>query len=349
MKDIKPTLLVGCGINYAFNDFYPDNNKFLRSSFSYSEILPDMFKKTNYMSKLKSKFKIYLNGNGNDLEEFLRYEFDGAKGSLSEKEKEETKNEFIKILGENHRRLTFRRALSDQNIFDSFKKNLMDFDCIYTTNFDLKLYYLMNELNLFGNKKNNYTLFNDCFYPKKNENCSVGDCKLYPFNESSKIWSLIYLHGSMHLFSHSKNDDKSLIVKKIAKVQSYNLIKKREIICSHDNFYDLFVLGGTTKEKRDIIEKTSYLKQALESLKKIKGDLIIYGCSIDDNDAHIWEIICCNKNIDKIYIGISGNGSGKNRIENHFKGKNISFFSHEDHNIWKEDDWLANIIHVRVI
>ncbi|WP_052117698.1 DUF4917 family protein [Legionella norrlandica] len=331
------TLLVGCGINIAFNQAFNVKSSFFRSNFTYAEILPTMFNDTSDSCDLKSKFKMYLNNYNNDLEEFLRYDFSSAIGSLCENEREEIKNEFIRILGQNHREPTFKLSLQDGD-FQPFKENVKAYNRIYTTNFDLKLYFLMAKLELFGNKNNKYKSFNDCFYLRKNENCNVGDFEIYPFNETNpKFWSLVYLHGSMHLFSHSETGFDAL---KIANVQSRNLIEKREKLCRNGQFHDLFVLGGTTEEKLNIIEHNSYLKKALESLKNIEGDLVIYGCSIDDNDAHIWKAICDSR-VNNIYIGISTDCSDRNfdRINEHFKNKKITFYCHDDNNIW-EDGWI---------
>lgn len=120
-----------------------------------------------------------------------------------------------------------------------------------------------------------------------------------------------------------------------------SLIEKREKLCSSGKFHDLFVLGGTTEEKLDIIENNTYLKKAFESLKKIEGDLVIYGCSIDDNDAHIWKNIC-DSSVNNIYIGISSD-KARDRIKNHFENKNTAFYYQDENNIWKEVDWVNRV------
>lgn len=155
-----------------------------------------------------------MNNNKNDLEEFLRYDFVGATGSLCENEKEEIKKEFIRILGMNHRNLSFRLAIQDSD-FLYFKENLKALDCIYTTDFDLKLYYLMAKLKLFDG-------FKDGFCEKLK--CEGLDIHL--FNASSTPWSLVYLHGSMHLLS---KPEKAFDALKLANVQSGNLIENREM------------------------------------------------------------------------------------------------------------------------
>ncbi|HAT1927502.1 TPA: DUF4917 family protein [Legionella pneumophila] len=323
------TLIVGCGINYAFNHtFNQNNNSFLRSNFSYKEILPKMFNDKSDTCELKSKLKSYLNNHDNDLEEFLRYDFAGAIGTLCENEKEEIKKEFIRILGMNHRDIPFRLAIQDLD-FSYFKENLKGFNCIYTINFDLKLYFLMAKLKLFDG-------FKDGFCEKLK--CESLDIHL--FNARSTPWSLVYLHGSMHLLSKPEKDFNAL---KLANVQSGNLIENREKLCRSGKFHDLFVLGGTTEEKLNIIEHNIYLQNALESLKNIEDDIVIYGCSIDDNDAHIWKNICDSRT-NNIYIGISKDCNDKNidRIKGHFKNKNTTFYCH-DNNIW-EDGWINKVI-----
>ncbi|HAT5058755.1 TPA: DUF4917 family protein, partial [Legionella pneumophila] len=164
-------------------------------------------------------------------------------------------------------------------------------------NFDLKLYFLMAKLKLFDG-------FKDGFCEKLK--CESLDIHL--FNTKSTPWSLVYLHGSMHLLSKLEKDFDAL---KLANVQSGNLIENREKLCRSGKFHDLFVLGGTTEEKLNIIKHNIYLKNALESLKNIEGDIVIYGCSIDDNDAHIWKNICDSRT-NNIYIGISKDCNDKN-------------------------------------
>ena len=85
------------------------------------------------------------------------------------------------------------------------------------------------------------------------------------------------------------------------------------------------------------------MKNALESLKNIEGDLVIYGSSIDDNDAHIWKTICDSR-INNIYIGISENCGNKNidRIKELFKNKNKVFYNQDDNNIW-EGGWINKV------
>jgi hypothetical protein len=167
---------------------------------------------------------------------------------------------------------------------------------------------------------------------------------IHLFKAKSLPWSLVYLHGSMHLLSHPETDFDAL---KIAKTQSGNLIEKRERLCSSGHFHDLLVLGGTTEEKLNIIENSAYLKNALESLKNIEDDLIIYGCSIDDNDAHIWKSIC-NSRINNIYVGISSD-KDIDKIKNHFKNKNTAFYCQDDNNIWKKVDWVNKVTKTKII
>ena len=51
------------------------------------------------------------------------------------------------------------------------------------------------------------------------------------------------------------------------------------------------------------INNSKYLKSSLENLSEINGELIIYGCSFDEVDNHIWELISSNNDL-KILAGV---------------------------------------------
>ena len=79
--------------------------------------------------------------------------------------------------------------------------------------------------------------------------------------------------------------------------------------------------------KTDEIQKSPYLQKSLSKLSTLSGELVIIGCSLSDNDAHVFEQIN-NSEIETIYIS-SREGSktrNYNRAKKYFKNKEITLF-----------------------
>jgi len=218
--------------------------------------------------------------------------------------------------------------------------NLLRFDKIFTINFDLILYWVINSE---GFEHTLTSRFKDKF------STHLGDHALV-FNQKSEIineWNYIYLHGAFHLLN-SMGTGEVLKIKRtenIGLLETYNKLKKS------DNFEPLIVFGKTSNEKRSIIAGSGYLSKAFRELQRTNGKLIVYGCepcSTDPgfNDAHLWEAILLS-DVRDLCIGIV-NDKDEEKIKTFIKSRcskdiNVTCFNASTVNIWTDQNFLDMI------
>ena len=56
--------------------------------------------------------------------------------------------------------------------------------------------------------------------------------------------------------------------------------------------------------KVEEISQNEYMKNSLDRLKTIQGDLFLYGVALSAQDQHIWNAIKKNDQIENIYISV---------------------------------------------
>ena len=191
-------------------------------------------------------------------------------------------------------------------------KQIKEFDQIFTTNYDLFLYYLILESKKFG----------DYFYMPFFE-----DERFKRFNTGDIFKSnhIYYLHGALFVFN------KSVDTIKIKRDENWLIeVITKEI--SKDN-YPLFISEGTSEMKLKSIQSNNYLTYCFRELKENKNkNLVIYGQSLSDQDLHIVKAI--DENYDKVAfsIRISENKtmnelkSEMNRIRSILKNTEVEFY-----------------------
>lgn len=236
---------------------------------------------------------------------------DKEKCFSSKEYEEKYRNPIEKKLIETLVNLHPNRNNINKNHIEFIKK----FNVIFTTNYDLLLYWITREIDDGKNAKN--CQFKDGFsrrYNYKNE--------LYWNPYSHNAPNLLYLHGALHLKNHCGNklkydmDNKEGILDQITKN-----IKTR--------IYPHIILEGTHEQKEKSIENSQYLSHCLRKLSNIKGDLFIHGSSLGKNDSHIWNIINKNTDIQNIYISIHENDKQnvKGNSKEIFKNKKRDFYN----------------------
>ncbi|WP_185830550.1 DUF4917 family protein [Siminovitchia terrae] len=185
-------------------------------------------------------------------------------------------------------------------------------DSVFTTNYDLIPYWLINELlskqrrnvtDFFTRRPKGYLYFN----PNKN----LDGLKLF------------YLHGALHFYINHLGD-----VVKVENRHDYLIQSVVESI--KKDRAPLYVSEGSYEGKLRQIENNHYLSFCYDSLKEIDGDLTIFGLDLStDNDKHIIEAINAS-GIENIAYGIfdkSRQESIKESINDKFRDKTILFFN----------------------
>lgn len=140
-------------------------------------------------------------------------------------------------------------------------------------------------------------------------------------NKDDKCQNLFFLHGAFHIY---KSDGE---IKKITQSTDKALYKKLEEILSKDERDIVAIFQSSDKE--EIIRENEYLTKCLNKLDNISGSLVIIGCSLSDNDSHIFSSIN-NSNVENIYISSFNDAVDIiKRANNFFPNKKIILFDAE--------------------
>ncbi|HCC3215035.1 TPA: DUF4917 family protein, partial [Legionella pneumophila] len=168
-------------------------------------------------------------------------------------------------------------------------KILSNFNKIFTTNYDLLLYWIImnrtnQHLDLFNLHDFDFSSLphDDGFTRDMNTN----DFPKWNNNLSRGPQDVFYLHGSLFIINAIEN------FIKINNDSKDGRILEQIDKWLKDDQQPLIVLEGNYKDKAKKIYRHSYLRCCLNALSTLKGDLFLIGFSInDETDKHIIESI----------------------------------------------------------
>jgi hypothetical protein len=155
---------------------------------------------------------------------------------------------------------------------------LTPFSRIFTTNYDLLLYWVIIDSTRFG----------DGFYLASDEDGFRG-----PFHEDRRC-NVYNLHGGLHLFLRDDGETE----KRLAGDDG-GLDAIAQTI-AQDRF-PIYVTEGTTQSKLKRIASVPYLMLCFQRLKESSGHFFVYGHSADETDAHIYRALF-RSNINHLYF-----------------------------------------------
>ena len=151
------------------------------------------------------------------------------------------------------------------------------FDKVFTLNYDLLLYWVLNSLRTPG--LSSLQNFSDGFGLGKVINGLKG-----PFD--TEAWCDTYnIHGGLHLF---QQPDRA-VHKAIA--SGNNLLSSIKDIIRQQSQLPLYVAEGKWEQKLAKIRSVPYLNYCLEELQGLSGTLFVFGHSGGSNDQHIYDAI----------------------------------------------------------
>lgn len=142
------------------------------------------------------------------------------------------------------------------------------------------------------------------------------------FDLNSQTQNLFFLHGAFHIYKDGKynikitqNSGKALY----DKLEQVINDEEKDIVCVFQQ-----------NNKTDAIKSNGYLLKCLNKLGELKGNMVIIGSSLADNDDHIFEKIN-NSDIKTVYISTLKSKKGKNfhLAQKKFPLKNIVLFDAE--------------------
>jgi hypothetical protein len=214
-----------------------------------------------------------------------------------------------------------RWGKTDQQHLRRIAAKLDRFKDIFTLNYDLYLYRIILILNDEHRNGKKVQPYSDYFWEDY-------DDKFLRFSSSKEFEGYrhpYYLHGALFLFRGLVDD---------LKLRRANFPEELiEVIGDtiREGRLPLFVSEGTYEQKWRAIRRSHYLEFALEKLKKSDNNLVIFGTSLSDPDAHIVNAIAQNKRDLAVSIHIHTKSrdevvSAKYRIRSMFPRHQISFF-----------------------
>lgn len=150
-------------------------------------------------------------------------------------------------------------------------EHLDQFDAVYTTNYDLCLYWShlqnLQSVNLV-----------DFFWSSPGNRFDPTNVELW----STQQTPVHYLHGAVHLWQDDENENG-----KWTSADKGNLLALNSKYKITSSRRPLFVSEGTFKSKTRTIQRSQYLSFCLESLTNDESDTIIFGHSLSSPDQHI--------------------------------------------------------------
>ncbi|EKD24504.1 MAG: hypothetical protein ACD_80C00226G0007 [uncultured bacterium (gcode 4)] len=146
--------------------------------------------------------------------------------------------------------------------------------------------------------------------------------KEFVFDVSKETQNLFFLHWAFHIYRDWKEE------KKITQSTDGALYDKLEEILNNEE-RDIICIFQS-ENKIDEINRSKYLKKCYDKLSELSGAMVIIGCSLSDNDQHIFTQINSSK-INTLYISTRKENAEENykKAKKYFQNKEIILFEAE--------------------
>ena len=184
----------------------------------------------------------------------------------------------------------------DETSLASAADFLTSFDNVFTTNYDLLLYWASVLRDPFP--------FKDGF--GREEDTPDDYVAFLQATTSGKF--IYFLHGALHLTTIDGE------VRKLVWNTTGLPLMEQVRDSLDERRYPLVVSEGTARDKRIRIESSSYLSWVFRRFENIQGHLFTYGWALSDQDEHLLEAIARNTSLKSLFVGVYGApGSKLNR------------------------------------
>lgn len=174
---------------------------------------------------------------------------------------------------------------------------LQPYHGIFTTNYDLLLYWV----NMYGyaaeDEVNDETRYQDGFRSDPDN----PDAETLVFaRRLGSARGLYFLHGALHLFLDGQYLRKHC--------WSRTGIPLTTLVRDGLNLeqYPLFIAEGTPEKKLEQIQRVGYLWYCLQKLSEIRSPLVVFGHSLGPSDKHLVDRLAYNGGLKTLCIGLHG-------------------------------------------
>lgn len=280
------------------------NTKYLLLGNGFSISCDDIFSYTNLYSYAKEHGltehvqKVFSHLGTNNFEGVLKllddskwiskhYKLKPAKGSKFSiaKDLASVKKALLSAVAQTH--LPYPASVDDERK-NKCAKFLEPYKVVFTTNYDLLLYWVSNHALADLKQQDGFRAPID-----------DPDAPYLVFTEHlGQDKGILFIHGALHLYFEGGE------VRKHSWVRSGKTIIDLVKEGLAKNQYPHFVAEGKAHKKLEQIHRSDYMSYCLGKLGRIQSPLVIYGLALNENDYHIANTIAENKDIEKIYIGL---------------------------------------------
>ena len=357
-SDAKRYLLLGNGFSCAL---YPD-------IFAYKALLEKAFEKNSHMEKVFHKLDTQdfervirsLEEASNLLECYNNgHQVRGIRDTLKN-DANELKASLVETISEKHPESSTKMEAAADACDDFLSK----FSKVYTLNYDLLLYWVINR-SLSWHKKELKKIEEEGieseelvkrkkYHEKRKDNIDDGfrrrNSHLIFLQPNSA--NFFYLHGGFHLYTSGFRTRKLAYKDEHDGNGSQTIMKQVCQDIEKSNQYPLIVAEGKSSQKQNRIDNNSYLAIGQVSFGKVcnnaNGNLFVFGHSLDSSDDHFLSMICEGA-IKKLFVSVYEGKNGYDEelmsrassFESRRKSKRqdafpleIHFFDAESANIW---------------
>jgi len=275
-EDNIPSILLANGFSQAWdNDIFNYHNLLQQANFGPRDAnIRDIF----------NSFDTY------DFEHVMRaleaaevvcrtYGVDPLKIDEISTDKIQLKESLIQVISRTH---PLRSSSVTTAQYESAKPFLAQFNSIFTLNYDLLLYWIVNKSDIIPEG-----YFSDDGFRRTTW-------------ENIGTQSVFFLHGGLHIYDTGTSIEKHAF-RGDADVGIVDQVRNN----LNQGKFPIFVSEPTHQKKLSKIEHNPYLNACYNALKELSGSLFIHGHSMSENDKHVFDQI--NKsNVDKVFISIFG-------------------------------------------
>ncbi len=165
---------------------------------------------------------------------------------------------------------------------------LSDFHNVFTTNYDLLLYWV--EMHGHGSLQGQ-----DGF--RQDEDGEYDNYVVFTEHVGGNK-GLFFIHGALHLYVQRGE------VRKHCWSRTGTSLLQNIRAGLDAGQYPLFVAEGTADKKLEQIQRSGYLSYCLGKLERIENDLVVFGLSFGDSDRHICDVIARNRGLKRLFVGL---------------------------------------------
>lgn len=210
---------------------------------------------------------------------------------------------------------------------------LVNFNNIYTLNYDLLLYWTVMHEELEPKVK-----ADDGFRSPEEQEVDYVSWEIGNTNKQN----IHYLHGALHLF------DAGSELKKYTWSRTGIALIDQIRASLEEDMYPLVVAEGEASQKKTKIDHSNYLSRSYRSFLAIGGSLFVHGFSMGESDSHLVKAIAKGK-VSELYVSLHGDPNSKanlriidkvTRMPNARASRyplSYSFYDSASANVWGHD------------